>query len=92
MADLLQKRVQRVSAAPLDAPRPDAAPQNQAPAVDPRKLVLQPRQMPLEERLKMVMSLEDVQRLLLLRSPYPQSPSLRSLFEGEKGLLVDRLG
>ncbi|MCB1322650.1 MAG: hypothetical protein KDK34_20490 [Leptospiraceae bacterium] len=49
-----------------DRPDPDV---RSKPRFEPDKLVMKPSAVPLEERLSQVMSLEDVQRLLLLRSP-----------------------
>lgn len=41
-----------------------------------QKLVLRPSEVSLEDRLELVMSLEDVQRLLLVRNPMPEAPGL----------------
>lgn len=49
-----------------------------------QKMVLRPSEVPLEERLSQVVSLEDIQRLLLLRLPAHGDQSLR-------GNIVDRM-
>lgn len=52
--------------------------------------VLSPSAVPVEDRLEQVMSLEDVQRLLLLRDPMPSAPGLSRSFSGsETGQLLD---
>ncbi len=51
--------------------------------------VLRPSAVPVEDRLEQVMSLEDVQRLLLLRNPMPNSPGLSG---AETGQLLDFRG
>ena len=57
---------------------PDAGlPRNQGISeAERQKLVLRPSEVPLEERMELVMSLEDVQSLLLLRDPMPEAPGL----------------
>lgn len=49
-----------------------------------QKMVLRPSEVPLEERLSQVISLEDIQRLLLLRGPMGGDQALR-------GNIVDRM-
>ncbi len=48
-----------------------------------QKMVLRPGEVPLEERLSQVISLEDIQRILLVRAPVQMDRSSR-------GHLVDR--
>lgn len=68
----------------LDAPvagnnRPEVTP------AEREKLVLRPSAVSVEDRLSQVMSLEDVQRLLLVRSPMPDAPGLNR----QPGQLLD---
>ncbi len=93
----IRRILARAQGAGADAPRsPDAVEaersrrEQQTPLkVNPQDLVLKPSEVKFEDRQKLVMSLEDVQRLLLLRSPLPDRPSIQSLFDSPSGNLVD---
>lgn len=93
----IRRILTRAQGAGADAPRsPDAVEAERARReratplkVNPQDLVLKPSEVKFEDRQKLVMSLEDVQRLLLLRSPLPERPSVQSLFESPSGNLVD---
>ncbi len=52
-------------------------------AVDLEKLVPQPREVSFEERMEQVISLEDIQRILLVRSPF----SMKEMGENPGGML-----
>lgn len=54
-----------------------------------QRLVLRPSQVSVEDRLDQVMSLEDVQRLLLVRSPFPEAPGLNRQSDPAPGQLLD---
>ena len=56
--------------APARTETPTRVAEDKKRRIDPEKLVLRPSEVSVEDRLKLVMSLEDVQRLLLMRSPY----------------------
>lgn len=68
--------------------------QEEALQVDPQKMVLRPSEVPLEDRLKLVMSLEEVQRLLLIRSPYQPGGehAKASAAQEAQGRLINALG
>ncbi len=90
---ILREGVRLRVAPPADAPLPEQKPLDRTETeVDRRKLVLQPPEVPVAERLEQVMSLEEVQQLLLLRSPIPERPTLRSLFTGDTGDHADFRG
>jgi hypothetical protein len=69
-----------------------AVPETQGPSAEERqKMVLRPGPVSLEDRLELVMSLEDVQRLLLLRSALPasQDQGARTVDSSGTGQLLD---
>ncbi|MCR9142753.1 MAG: hypothetical protein NXI24_10915 [bacterium] len=72
----------------LDASVPGADRSTVSPE-ERQKLVLRPSAVPVEKRLEQVMSLEDVQRLLLVRSPMPEAPGLHRQSNPAPGQLLD---
>ncbi|MEQ9363106.1 MAG: hypothetical protein RIF32_02630 [Leptospirales bacterium] len=76
----------------IDRTLDGAVPRASAPEIstaDRQKLVLRPSAVPVEKRLEQVMSLEDVQRLLLVRSPVPDAPGLHRQSNSAPGQLLD---
>lgn len=61
--------------------------------INPEDLVLKPSEVPLEVRLKQVVSLETIQTLLLLRSPYEDtSKATEKYLPKPVGMQIDRRG